>query len=147
MNCSLIYWRRQWRQMKNVKSSGKKWVWRIFHFGERFELSENIRKCRKSALEFSRDFVGDAGGDEAVGYQRQFALLSNGDHQLLCNSRPGTAAGKAINFAPGSIARKSNGSSPGSWALRVKACTSGRPFIFFKIEVTPIRKSLLFMKL
>lgn len=55
------------------------WVWRIFHFGERFELSENIRKYRKSALEFSRDFVGDAGGDEAVGYNRQFALLSNGD--------------------------------------------------------------------
>lgn len=54
-------------------------VWSIFHFKERFELSENIRKCRKSALEFSRDFVGDAGGDEAVGYQRQFALLSNGD--------------------------------------------------------------------
>jgi len=54
-------------------------VWRIFRFKERFELSENIRKCRRSALEFSRDFVGDAGGDEAVGYQRQFALLSNGD--------------------------------------------------------------------
>jgi len=54
-------------------------VWRIFHFKERFELPENIRKCRRSALEFSRDYVGDAGGDEAVAYQRQFALLSNGD--------------------------------------------------------------------
>jgi len=54
-------------------------VWRIFHFEERFELPENIRKCRKTALEFTRDFVGDLGGDEAVGYQRQFALLTNGD--------------------------------------------------------------------
>ena len=63
------------------KRSAKKTlkVWRIFHFKERFELSENIRKCRRSALEFSRDFVSDGGGDEAVGYQRQFALLSNGD--------------------------------------------------------------------
>ncbi len=64
---------------KSQSATKALWVWRIFHFGERFELSENIRKCRKSALEFSRDFIGDAGGDEAVGYQRQFSLLQDGD--------------------------------------------------------------------
>jgi len=34
-----------------------------------------------------------------------------------------------------------------SYSDRVDAYTSGRPYIFFKIEVTPIRKSLLFMNL
>ena len=64
---------------KRAQSRTPPKVWRIFHFKERFELPENIRKCRRSALEFSRDFVSDGAGDEAVGYQRQFALLSNGD--------------------------------------------------------------------
>jgi len=54
-------------------------VWRIFRFSERYELPEYMRKGRVTALEFTRDFVGDAGGDEAVGYQHQFRMLSNGD--------------------------------------------------------------------
>ena len=54
-------------------------VWRIFRFSERYEMPEDMRKCRVTALEFTRDFVGDAGGDEAVGYQHQFSMLSNGD--------------------------------------------------------------------
>ena len=65
------------KSKKNSKKTSK--VWRIFRFRERYEMPEDMRKCRVSALEFTRDFVGDAGGDEAVGYQHQFRLLSNGD--------------------------------------------------------------------
>ena len=54
-------------------------VWRIFHFKERFELPEDMRACRKSGLQYTRDFVSAAGGDEAVGYLNQFKLLDNGD--------------------------------------------------------------------
>ena len=35
--------------------------------------------CRKSGLQYTRDFVSAAGGDEAVGYLRQFGLLNEGD--------------------------------------------------------------------
>jgi len=35
--------------------------------------------CRKSGLQYTRDFVSAAGGDEAVGYLNQFKLLDNGD--------------------------------------------------------------------
>ena len=64
---------------KKSKNIAAKKVWRIFRFKERYEMPEDMRKCLMSALEFTRDFVGDAGGDEAVGYQNQFKLLANGD--------------------------------------------------------------------
>ena len=64
---------------KKKSSSKVKKVWRIFHFLERYEMPEDMRKCRVTALEFTRDFVGSGGGDEAVGYQYQFSMLSNGD--------------------------------------------------------------------
>ena len=54
-------------------------VWRIFRFGERFELPDDMKICRKSGLQFTRDFVSAAGGDEAVGYINQFKLLDTGD--------------------------------------------------------------------
>lgn len=54
-------------------------VWRIFRFKERFELGEDVKILRKSGLHFTKDFVGVAGGDEAVGYRKQFGLLLNGD--------------------------------------------------------------------
>ncbi len=54
-------------------------VWRIYRFRERFEPPENVRKCRKSGLDFTRDYVGLSAGNEAVGYQQQLAMLSNGD--------------------------------------------------------------------
>ncbi len=61
------------------KSRTTKKVWRIYRFQQRFELPENIRKCRKSALEFTRDFVGEVGGNEAVSYQQQIRMIQNGD--------------------------------------------------------------------
>ena len=54
-------------------------VWRIYHFQERYELPDDMRKCRMSSLEYTRDFVGDSGGDEAVSYHHQMNMLSNGD--------------------------------------------------------------------
>ena len=56
-------------------------VWKIFHFGERFELGEDVRSHRKSALDFTRDYVGVGAGNEAVGYQQQLSMLSNCDGQ------------------------------------------------------------------
>lgn len=64
---------------KKAAAPKPKKVWRIFRFEPRYEMPEDMRKCRVTALEFTRDFVGDAGGDEAVGYQHQFSMLSNGD--------------------------------------------------------------------
>jgi len=58
-------------------------VWRIFRFKQRFELPEDLKICRRSGLQYTRDFVSVAGGDEAVGYLNQFGMLSNGDGQEL----------------------------------------------------------------
>lgn len=66
------------------KTSAKrdlKKVWRIFRFIERFELGEDVRSHRKSALDFTRDYVGVGAGNEAVGYQQQLSMLSNCDGQ------------------------------------------------------------------
>ena len=75
--------KQQKKKAKKPKSPGhsnqKSLVWRIFHFGERFELPEDMRACRKSGLQYTKDFVSAAGGDEAVGYLNQFKLLDNGD--------------------------------------------------------------------
>lgn len=59
-------------------------VWRIFHFKERFELPDDMRGFRVSGLQYTKRFVGVAGGDEAVGYQNQFAMLQNGDGLEAC---------------------------------------------------------------
>jgi hypothetical protein len=59
-------------------------VWRIFHFGQRYELPDDMKICRKSGLQYTKRFVGSGGGDEAVGYQNQFGLLENGDGVESC---------------------------------------------------------------
>ena len=68
------------------KTGGKATVkaWHIFHFEQRYELPEDMRMCRKSGLQYSRDFVGVAAGDEAAGYHKQFGLLCNGDGFESC---------------------------------------------------------------
>jgi len=58
-------------------------VWHIFRFKERFELPEDMKIHRRSGLQYTRDFVSAAGGDEAVGYLNQFGMLSNGDGEEL----------------------------------------------------------------
>lgn len=63
----------------SARSTQHEKVWRIFRFGERYELPEDMRACRKSGLQYTRDFVSAAGGDEAVGYINQFKLLDGGD--------------------------------------------------------------------
>jgi len=67
-----------------IENSQSQLVWRIFHFAERFELPEDIKICRKSGLQYTKRFVGIAGGDEAVGYHSQLALLENGDGMESC---------------------------------------------------------------
>ena len=64
-------------KITNPKSSIKK-VWRVFRYRERFELADDVRTHRKSALDFTRDYVGVGAGNEAVGYQQQLNMLSNG---------------------------------------------------------------------
>jgi hypothetical protein len=59
-------------------------VWRIFHFQQRYELPDDMRACRQSGLQYTKRFVGVAGGDEAVGYQSQFGMLQNGDGLESC---------------------------------------------------------------
>lgn len=54
-------------------------AWRIFQFRERFELPVDVRIARKSGLRYVRDFVGVAGGSEAIRYQRQLAALMDGN--------------------------------------------------------------------
>ncbi len=63
---------------KNAAKKEKK-VWRIFNFRERCELRDDERKCRQSALLFTKDYVTPASGDEASKYFNQFGLLNNGD--------------------------------------------------------------------
>lgn len=59
-------------------------VWRIYRFRERFDIAETSRYCRKSALIYTRDFVGTSGGDEAITYQQQIDLLKNcTEHHLM----------------------------------------------------------------
>ena len=70
------------KEKASKKTSAKrnlKMVWWIFNFIERFELGEDIRSHRKSALDFTRDYVGVGAGNEAVGYQQQLSMLSNCD--------------------------------------------------------------------
>lgn len=53
------------RKKTNV---GQRKVWRIFRFTERYELADDMRKCRQSGLLFTRDFIALGAGDEAAGY-------------------------------------------------------------------------------
>ncbi len=62
-----------------MKRKVRKKVWHVFRFKERYELPDDMRSFRQSGLLFTRDFVGTAGGDEAVGYHNSFGLLSNND--------------------------------------------------------------------
>jgi hypothetical protein len=70
--------------MARKATAPKAKVWHVFRFDERYELPEDMRACRKSGLQYTRDFVGIAAGDEAVGYHCQFDLLANGDGLDSC---------------------------------------------------------------
>jgi len=67
------------KKRKSKIENRKSEVWHIYRFIERFELPEDMRMLRKSGLHYTRDFVGTAGGDEAVGYHTSFNLIANGD--------------------------------------------------------------------
>lgn len=69
------------RKHKGTKAQRQK-AYRIFRFTERFELKDKDRHCRKTALLFSKRFVSDAAGQEAMWYFQQFAMLCNGDGEL-----------------------------------------------------------------
>jgi hypothetical protein len=69
---------------KKAAAPKSKLVWHVYRFDERYELPEDMRACRKSGLHFTRDYVGIAAGDEAVGYHNQFAIISNGDGLESC---------------------------------------------------------------
>lgn len=83
--------------MTTKKSRTTKKVWRIFRFTERFELKDKDRHCRKTALLFSKRFVSDAAGQEAMWYFQQFAMLCNGsgEEEALLDG----LYGKLINLA------------------------------------------------
>lgn len=57
-------------------------VWRIFRFGERYELADNARFCRQSPLLFTRDFVGSGKDDESIGYAQQMQVLRMSPRRL-----------------------------------------------------------------
>jgi hypothetical protein len=61
------------------EAKAKQKVWRIYRYAERYELKDDDRRCRKSALQFTRDFVSVMAGNEAVGYHQQLSMLQNGD--------------------------------------------------------------------
>jgi hypothetical protein len=71
------------KKTKATKKEAKK-VWRIFRFEKRYELPEDMKIFRKSGLNFTKRFVGVGGGDEAVGYHKQFAMIENGDGIESC---------------------------------------------------------------
>jgi hypothetical protein len=56
------------------RKKAKKKVWHIFHFGQRYELPDDVRYCRVTALKYTMDFVS-ADDDEAISFQQQFDLL------------------------------------------------------------------------
>ena len=60
-----------------------KYIWHIFRFQERFELSDDVRYCRRSPLLFTRDFVGSGQDDEAISYQQQMNVLKTRDNRLV----------------------------------------------------------------
>ncbi|AQT69942.1 hypothetical protein STSP2_03142 [Anaerohalosphaera lusitana] len=66
---------------KTKKRSGRrsriKKVWRVYRFGPRYELADDIRICRESPLKFTKDFVGSGTDDESVGYAQQMVMLKN----------------------------------------------------------------------
>lgn len=61
------------KKRKTVKRVKK--VWRIFRFGERFELADDVRWCRINPLKYIRDYVGSGQDDEAIEYKKQIAML------------------------------------------------------------------------
>lgn len=58
-------------------------VWHIFHFGERYELPEDMRACRKGPLQFLRLFVTGANDNESHISMEQWAMLDLEDDTLI----------------------------------------------------------------
>ena len=58
-------------------------VWHIFHFGERFELPEDMRVCRKGPLNFVKLFVVGANDNESHIFSEQWAMLERQDDTLV----------------------------------------------------------------
>lgn len=50
-------------------------VWRVFRFEERFELSDDVRYCRRTPLQYIREYVGSGQDDESIAYKQQLAIL------------------------------------------------------------------------
>ncbi len=71
---------------KKIETSSRteKKIWRICRYTERFELKEDDRRCRKSALQFVRDFVGYASGNEAVTYHQSLTMLRHVTGEEFC---------------------------------------------------------------
>lgn len=66
-------------QARTPSGKAARKLWRIYRYSERFELRDDDRRCRKSAPQFVRDFVGVMAGNEAAGYQGQLDMLRNSD--------------------------------------------------------------------
>ena len=58
-------------------------VWHIFHFGDRFELPEDMRACRKGPLQFVRLFVAGANDNESHIFKEQWSMLDREENTLL----------------------------------------------------------------
>lgn len=71
----------QHRPAQAVKR-GPKRVWHIFRFKERFELPDDVRYCRRSPLQYTRDYVGSGQDDEAISYQQQMSVLKSRANRL-----------------------------------------------------------------
>ena len=72
---------------KKTRRKATKKVWHIFHFRERYELSEDMRMCRKSALMYTRDYAG-ANDDEATNFKQQMMMLKTKPNYLLEKNVP-----------------------------------------------------------
>ena len=71
------------KELRSKIRQSKK-VWHIFHFGERFELSEDMRMCRKGPLQFVRLPVAGANDNEShVLIEQLGALDCQGDTLVL----------------------------------------------------------------
>ena len=50
-------------------------IWRIYRFEQRFELPDDIRKSRRTPLNYTKDFVGSGQDNETINYSQQMMSL------------------------------------------------------------------------
>ncbi len=70
-------------QQPKAKKPKARLVWHVFHFGERFELAEDMRMCRKGPLQFVRLFVAGANDNESHISIEQWAMLDREENTLI----------------------------------------------------------------